>query len=50
MTRPERAGRQMAIAICETINLMYQNRTALSFLHGLIARLQEAADIRKELK
>ena len=42
-TRAEKAGVQMGKSICESVNLMYQNNTAINFLVGL----QE--EINKEL-
>jgi len=44
------AGHEMAKAIIETINLMYQNNTALSFLNELILTLQVEKEVREEVK
>ena len=50
MTRPNRAGWHMADSIIEMVNLMYQKRTAINFLTGLIKCLQIELDRRlKEL-
>jgi len=39
-TRPGSAGHEMARAIIEAVNLMYQNKTALSYLRELILTLE----------
>jgi len=44
------AGHEMAKAIIETIHLMYQNNTALSFLNELILTLQVEKELREEVK
>ena len=46
-TRPELAGEKMGHSIIEMIHLMYQNRTALWFLWGLLVVLVSAFEKRR---
>lgn len=47
--RSGQAGHQTAKAIIETINLMYQNKTALSYLKELILTLQVEKERREKM-
>lgn len=47
--RPGQAGHEMAKAIIETVHLMYQNTTALSYLRELILTLQVEKDARERV-
>ena len=46
MTRPSKAGRQMAMAIIEMVHLMYQAKTALHFYDALLDTLQSEYNLR----
>jgi hypothetical protein len=48
-TRGKSAGTAMAEAIIEMVHLMYQNNTAMSFLLGLVEKLQEHIKWRRLL-
>jgi len=47
-TRATDAGQQTAQGIIQTVHLMYQNHTALSYLRSLIRFLQEEAQRREK--
>ena len=49
MTRPGDAGHEMAKAIIEAVHLMYQNKTAISYLNELILTLQVEKNARERL-
>lgn len=49
-SRPWRAGEMLGKAIIEMINLMYQKRTALSFLKALCIELNSELDKREKIK
>ena len=50
LTRPDIAGRQLAQGINETVNLFYQNNTAIHFLEGLLKGIQSELTKRKKEK
>jgi hypothetical protein len=41
MSRAEKAGRAVALALVEMVHLMYQDNTARNFWRGLMAVLKE---------
>jgi len=48
-TRAGQAGHEMAKAIIESVHLMYQNNTAISYLRELILTLQAEKDTRERV-
>jgi len=46
-TRANKAGRKMARAIIEMVNLMYQSNTAINFLEGIHTVLADESIQRK---
>ena len=49
-SRAEKAGEQLAEAIIETANLMYQRNTKANFYHGLyLALTKELQVVRKNV-
>ena len=47
--RPEKAGAMLGQSIVEMVHLMYQNRTALWFLYGLLTVIIAAFANRRHL-
>ena len=50
MTRSGKAGNKMAEAIIETVNLIYQNNSAIHYLRELVLDLQAERYRREEIK
>ncbi len=48
MTRPEKAGIQMALAIIEMINIAYPYKKAMQYLKGLAGTIMSEIKLRKK--
>ncbi len=49
-TRAFEAGKALGLSLIETVHLMYQNQTALSFLRGLTIELSSEREKREKEK